>query len=437
MRSLFVGANACGALIKIMNSIELTKKLIEIESTDPGTYEFEIEKFIKGFLFDLKNEKPDSIDIFEAEVLDGRKNLMAVLKCKNKTAVGDDILSSHVGADTIRPQTVGAKFSEPELVLICHMDTVVVGNDWTERPFDAKEKNGRIYGRGSTDMKSGLAVALKTFEYAVKNIDTRKMKRNFKVIFTVDEEADMRGVEKAIADKWVSEQSFVADLEPTDKMIQVSHKGRFWVKLNVKGKTAHASRPELGIDANACLAEIISYVRNEVKKLPIDGEIGRTTVTFGMMSGGYEPYVVPDRSYVTMDFRIAPPIFNHDIIRIINNAILNVKKVIANDVVVTYEITGDRPFVKKDGDSKFLQIMKDALLLLYDKEKSDDYIPVVTSFSGYTDTAVIASALKNKNTLSYGPGSLTLAHKPDEYVEIKDIERCEKVYRELVNNLLL
>ena len=417
-----------------MNSIELTKKLVSIESTDPGVYELEIEKFIKDYLLAIKT---DDVEILESEVINGRKNLMAVLKCRNKDVVVGDILSS-LGRTKCPPlhQHMGELYN-PDLVLICHMDTVVVGNDWNEIPFAAIEKDGRIYGRGSTDMKSGLAVALKTFEYAVKNIDVNKMKRDFKVIFTVDEEADMKGVEKAIADKWVSEKSFVADLEPTDKMIQVSHKGRFWVKLNVKGKTAHASRPELGIDANACLAEIISYVKREISKLPADGEIGKTTVTFGMMSGGYEPYVVPDRAYVTMDFRLAPPTFNHDIIKIINNAILNVKKIISNDVVVTYEITGDRAFVKKNDNSKLLNAMKETILSLYEKEKNDDLIPVVTSFSGYTDTAVIASMLKNSETLSYGPGSLALAHKPDEYVETKDIERCEKVYKELVNKLLL
>lgn len=409
-----------------MNSIELTKKLIEIESTDPGAYEFEMEKFIKEYLLALKT---DDIEIVESEVIDGRKNLMAVLRCNN------------VGANACRAlnrseQQCRGELREPELVLICHMDTVVIGNDWTEKPFTALEKNGRIYGRGSTDMKSGLAIALKTFEYAVKNIDVNKMKRDFKVIFTVDEEADMRGVEKAIEDKWVTEDSFVADLEPTDKMIQVSHKGRFWVKLNVKGKTAHASRPELGVDANACLAEIISYVRKEISKLPADSEIGRTTVTFGMMNGGYEPYVVPDKAYVTMDFRLAPPTFNHDIIKIINNAILNVKKVISNDAMITYEITGDRAFVKKNDKSELLNAMKETILSIYEREKNDDYIPVVTSFSGYTDTAVIASKLKNIDTLSYGPGSLALAHKPDEYVEIKDIERCEKVYKELIDKLL-
>lgn len=395
-----------------MDVVELAEKLVEIESTDPGTYEFDVEKFIKSFIEDLKSNK---VEIKESEVIDGRKNIMAVFKSGQTKK----------------------KIENKDFVLICHMDTVVAGNDWTYKPFSTTKKGERLYGRGFADMKSGLAVALKTFEYAVKNIDAKKMIRDFKVIFTVDEEANMLGVEKVIKDGWVSSKSLVADLEPTDKMIQVSHKGRFWVKLHVKGKTAHASRPELGIDANICLAELISYIRKEIDKLPVDGEIGNSTVTFGMMGGGYEPYVVPDESFATIDFRLAPPTYNHDIIKIINVAIMYVKKEIANDVVVRYEITGDREFVKKNNDSVLLNSLKDVLKTLHDEEKSDDYIPVATSFPGYTDTAVIASRLKNKETLSYGPGSLAQAHKPDEYVDIKDIERCEKVYISLVNKLLM
>ena len=397
-----------------MNSVELTKELVKIDSTDPGAYEFEVEKNLRSYLEELK---PYGVEVFESEVIDGRKNLMGCIYAEGSQC-----------ADST---------NNSELVLICHMDTVVIGNDWSKEPFAAKEIDGKIYGRGSTDMKSGLAVALKTFEYAVKEIGKEKIKRDFKIIFTVDEEADMLGSEKAIKDGWINEKSLVADLEPTDRMIQVSHKGRFWVKIDVKGKTAHASRPELGIDANVCLAEIITYIRNEVAKLPVDNELGKTTVTFGMMAGGYEPYVVPDCAYATIDFRLAPPTYNHDIIRIINSAIANVKKLVANDVKVTYTITGDRECVKKNDESILLNAMKDVLKELHTETKDDDYLPVVTAFPGYTDTAVIASKLKNSETLSYGPGSLALAHKPDEYVEIKDIERCERVYKTLIDKLLL
>ena len=136
----------------IMNSIELTKKLIEIESTDPGAYEFEIEKFLKTYLDELKTY---GVEVFESEVVDGRKNLMGVLRVA-PTSRDDE------GLQCIAPTS--------ELVFICHMDTVVVGNDWTKEAFTAKEDGGKLYGRGSTDMKSGLAVALKIFEYAAKEI---------------------------------------------------------------------------------------------------------------------------------------------------------------------------------------------------------------------------------------------------------------------------
>ena len=396
-----------------MDAVELTRKLVEIDSTDPGNFEIKIEHYIKDILEKLPKDK---IKIFESEVFDGRKNLMAVFS-KDNNYVVEDI--------------------HDEVIFICHMDTVVVGDNWTMDAFHNNFVSGRIYGRGATDMKSGLAVSLTVFSYIVENFKNEELKKDFKVIFTVDEEANMKGVEKVIADKWVHKDSFICDLEPTDKMIQVSHKGRFWVKLNVEGKTAHASRPELGIDANAVLAEVISYIRKEVDKLPIDNELGKTSVTFGLMSGGYQPYVVPDKSEVYMDFRLTPPTTNQDIIKIVEEAINFAKKEINENANINYVITGDRAYVKKNDNSKFLASMINTLDKLYIEKKDEDYKPLVTFFSGYTDTAVIASTIKNGETFSYGPGNLSLAHKPDEYVEIKDIKRCVEVYKRLIENIVV
>lgn len=396
-----------------MNEIELTKKLVSIESTDPGKYEIEIEKFIKDYLLSLNKDK---VKIFESEVLDGRKNLMAVFA---------------------KDEDYDVNRHHEEVIFICHMDTVVVGDGWTKNPFNAEEVDGKIYGRGSTDMKSGVATSLTTFKYMVEKYEKNELKKDLKIIFTVDEEANMKGVEKAIEDKWISKDSFICDLEPTDKMIQVSHKGRFWVKLNVKGLTAHASRPELGIDANAVLAECISYIRKEIDKLPIDNELGKTSVTFGMMEGGYQPYVVPDKSDCYMDFRLTPPTTSKDIIKIIDEAITFAKDNVNKKAIITYEITGDRAYVKKNENSKFLKNMIDTLNDLYNENKNEDYKPNVTYFTGYTDTAVVASTLNNGETFSYGPGSLALAHKPDEYVEIEDIKRCVIVYKRLIENIII
>lgn len=404
----------------LMDAVEVTKKLVSIESTDPGKYEFEVEKFLFSALSDLKQY---GIRIFEDEVDGGRKNLMAIF-----------------------PSTKQEK--EEELVFICHMDTVVVGDGWTKNPFSADEENGRIYGRGSSDMKSGLAVALSAFAYAVKNYKQENLKRDLKIIFTVDEEATMLGVEKAIKSGWVASNSFVVDFEPTDGTLQVSHKGRLWIELDITGKTAHASMPHEGIDANIVLSSIIYSLNKKIDHLEEDDELGRTTMTVGLMSGGYQPYVVPDKASATLDIRLTPPTDKETILSLLYDAtrdtmaelnlaskLTTINKVQQADAVninsiVSYKITGDRAYVKRDDSSEFIKIFVDTL-------KSLNLNSNIEYFSGYTDTAVIASTLKNINCASYGPGSLALAHKPDEYVDIEDITRCVQVATDLISRTIL
>ena len=96
----------------------------------------------------------------------------------------------------------------------------------------------------------------------------------------------------------------------------------------------------------------------------------------------------------------------------------------------SYIITGDRPYVEKDDASELLANLKAAV-----KETTGEEA-VVGSFNGYTDTAVIAGTLMNHNCMSYGPGSLELAHKPNEYVPYEDVCRVEKVLSVLAENVL-
>ena len=96
----------------------------------------------------------------------------------------------------------------------------------------------------------------------------------------------------------------------------------------------------------------------------------------------------------------------------------------------SYVVTGDRPYVEKDDQSPLLAALRRAALGVTGREAE------VGSFNGDTDTAVIAGTLGNKNCMSYGPGDLELAHKPDEYVPCEDILRCEEVLTRLADNLL-
>lgn len=377
-------------------AVALTKELIRINSTNPGSYEGAIFSCIKKYLSSFPN-----LILSQEEVLPGRYNLMAELR----TSVSSS--------------------EESALIMICHMDTVVVGEGWTFPPFEAIEQENRIYGRGACDMKSGLACCLSAFifcaEEALKSPDT--VKRTLKLICTVDEEDFMRGSEAAIRSGWITEHDWVLDAEPTNGQIQVAHKGRSWYQIDVQGHTAHASTPWKGADAIAAMAEIIHQIRLSIQSFPPHPELGSSTVTFGQIQGGYRPYVVPDHCRLWIDLRLAPPLDTEKCTELITQALQNAEKKVPG-VQTSYLITGDRPYIERDPSSPLLSALQKTCLSL-------SYPTEIGIFPGYTDTAVIAGILHNHNCMSYGPGNLECAHQPDEYVETADILRCEQVYRNL------
>ena len=105
--------------------------------------------------------------------------------------------------------------------------------------------------------------------------------RGFSLICTVNEEANMRGVEAAIDAGWVGTDEWVLDTEPTDNQIQVAHKGRTWFELDIKGVTAHASQPWEGADAVAATAGTVSHIRRSLQALPYHAQLDAPTIPFG------------------------------------------------------------------------------------------------------------------------------------------------------------
>ena len=379
---------------KWQDAVFLTKELVKIDSSNPGNYEKEIKDYIEAVL-----PKERAI-ISTSEVLPNRYNLMAEIEGEIRT---------------------------PALIFICHMDTVTLGTGWTKDPLGAEEIDGKIYGRGSCDMKSGLACALSVFLEMAERY--KKPKHSLKLICTADEEDFMRGVEKAIADGWVQKEDWIMDTEPTNGQIQVAHKGRTWFEITVDGVTAHASTPWKGADANAGMAEVIRNIRLAIKDAPTHEDLGISTVTFGQIEGGYRPYVVPDQCKVWVDMRLVPPTNTKRAEEIVIDAIKKAEMEIQG-IKGRYEITGDRPYVEKDENSYLLSELKKSADEVTGKDT------VVSFFPGYTDTAVIAGTMGNHNCMSYGPGNLELAHKPDEWVAIEDIKRCENVLRRLVERMI-
>ena len=388
----------------------LAQDLVKIDSSDPGAYEDEIECFIKRLieqqLAQLDSSALDAVQIEELEVLPGRRNLKV---------------------------TVPGQSDEPRLIYICHMDTVTLGDGWDAdiAPLGAVVRDDKLYGRGACDMKGGLACAIAALIHTLERVaaDGALPRRGFSLICSVDEEDFMRGSEAAIDAGWVGSREWVLDTEPTDGQIQVSHKGRTWFEIEMAGVTAHASQPWKGADAVAAMAEVVCSLRRTFATLPLHEELGPSTITFGQIEGGYRPYVVPDHAKVWVDMRLTPPTDTAAATRMVEQAIVAAEAAVPG-CHGSYTATGDRPAIERDPASPLLAALKRA---------ADDVTGADTTvgfFTGYTDTAVIAGKTGNRNCMSYGPGSLALAHKPNEYVPHADINRCQQVLIALADNVL-
>lgn len=388
----------------------LAQDLVKIDSSDPGAYEGEIEQHIKGLVeaYIAKLDSPvlNAAEIRELEVLPGRRNLMI---------------------------TVPGASDEARLVYICHMDTVTLGDGWDADtpPLGATVRDDKLYGRGACDMKGGLACTIAALLHTFERIAAKGAlpHRGFSLICSVDEEDFMRGSEAAIDAGWVGSREWVLDTEPTDGQIQVAHKGRTWFEIEMAGVTAHASQPWKGADAVAAMAEVVCSLRRAFSALPLHKELGPSTVTFGQIEGGYRPYVVPDHAKVWVDMRLTPPTDTAAAINMVEQAIAGAEAAVPG-CHGSYTVTGDRPAIERDPSSPLLAALKRAA------DDTTDADTTVSFFTGYTDTAVIAGKTGNRNCMSYGPGSLALAHKPNEYVPHADIVRCQNALIALADNTL-
>jgi succinyl-diaminopimelate desuccinylase len=126
---------------------------------------------------------------------------------------------------------------------------------------------------------------------------------------------------------------------------------------------------------------------------------------------------------------LTPPVTTQVVTELVEEAIAYAKQKVQG-VTGSYRITGDRPSIERDSNSFLLHQLSDAVQSVTGQDVK------VRVFPGYTDTAVIAGKLQNHNCMSYGPGSLEQAHKPNEYVATTEIDRCQEIFRVLVRKML-
>jgi acetylornithine deacetylase len=270
----------------------------------------------------------------------------------------------------------------PDIVLSTHMDTVPPF-------FGASEDDEYLYGRGSCDAKGIIAAQVAAAD--------RLRDAGVKVglLFLVGEERDSAGA--VVANKSPKGSKFLINGEPTDNRIALASKGALRVELRAKGRMAHSAYPELGESAINKLVEALHDVL--AMPLPSEPEIGPSTLNIGLISGGYAPNVISDKAEA------------HILIRLVGPSDETKKSIIAT--------VGDRADVAFSLDLPFVRM-----------RKVGDLPTMIASFA--TDIPALTNW---GEPLLLGPGSIHVAHTPNEKLAKKELFEAVDLYVELATSL--
>lgn len=287
-----------------------------------------------------------------------------------------------------------------------HLDTVPYGDTqkWNTDPAIPVEEDGKIFARGASDMKSGLAAMV----YALTHLE-HKPARSIRFIGSCDEEKNGYGAEAARREALPRNYSFLLIGEPTNMRLGVAHKGCLWLKLRIKGKTGHGAYPEVGVNAIHYGYQLALSIKDYVYRFH-NSILGTATAQIDMINGGTVPNMTADNCELVMDIRMVPGLSTEMIIAHAENEVTTLRKD-APELCVEFDtLNNRRAFDIKEGEPHLLGLKK----ILRAKGYEGDDIGI----NFFTDASVIAKDEFNKNVLLFGPGDPSLAHQPNEYVEI-------------------
>jgi acetylornithine deacetylase len=357
--------------------LPLLERLVSIDSVNPGLGgpgEAEIAAFVADWA------REAALEVEVAEASPGRPNVIA-------TARGSG------GGRT--------------LLLNAHTDTVGFGE--MAGPLAPRVQEGRLYGRGAYDMKGGLAACLVAAAEAAR----RDLRGDVVVTAVVDEELSSLGTQTVLKDIRRPDAAIVA--EPTQMRVCIAHKGFVAFEVETRGRAAHGSRPDLGVDAIAKMGHVLvglEALDRSLREHPSHPLLGAGSIHAGVVAGGAEFSTYPERCVLQAERRTVPGESLYQVEAEIQGLLDRLGRA-DDDFAGTWRTVAARqPF---------------------EVSRTEELVRLVGSYAGatepvgeayWTDAALIAELLVP--TVVFGPGGEG-AHAAVEWVSIADVERCAAV----------
>lgn len=317
---------------------------------------------------------------------------------------------------------IRSKGARPGLLFGAHHDVVPADTgSWSVPPHEGIEQDGCIWGRGSVDMLGGLAAAAHAVAQTVR--DGSELKGDLILAATAGEETDSCGVVRFVESAKLPPLAGVILPEPTGLRVLTAHRGILWVQLTTHGKSAHGSMPHLGINAiakaNALLDDLFGF-RIDAPPHP---ELGPATVSINRIAGGSATNIVPDKCEIEMDIRTLPG--------------MDIDGILASLQSILEE------HKRKDSDfAADLSVIRRADAL--ETNPQSPFVREVCAAAGIEETTVAAFTTDgpyfrqlSPHVIIFGPGNPAQCHKPDEHIEIDQLETASRLYQQIIRRLLL
>ena len=395
-------AARAAAAVREEDLVELTRNLVRIRSVwDPerGTNENDAALFVAERLRDR------GLSPVVQEVEPGRPNVICDW--------------SGSSFDPKRDRT---------LMFEGHTDVVTEGDAdaWTHPPFEAFAAEGRVHGRGSADMKAGVAAALCALD-AVRDV-APDLAGRIRLGIVVDEEAMMLGIKHFIAQGWADDVDGAIICEPEENELCLFQKGAMRVTVEIRGVMAHGAMPYAGVNPVRALGTFLERIAAleaaEQDRCGSHAYLGlpwiTPTIVRAPVRGEAQHNVMPERAQLALDLRTVPG-QNHD-------ALLDALRSIATEIVadtprleIDVDLFESRPWTETPSDDPLVTALEAAYPLVFERPAPFGGVPGATDGTFLRATAGVP-------IVTVGPGDREIPHQVDEFVEISDIVASARLY---------
>ena len=384
----------------------------------------------------MPSQRPDRIrkllaDLVAIDTVSDRSNLALIAYIETYLAslgVSGQRIVDETGKKASLWVTIGPQ-DRAGLVLSGHTDVVpVAGQEWTHNPFELVERDGKLYGRGTTDMKGFVAVCLAM----VPEMREARLKTPIHLAISYDEEIGCVGVRPMlgeVARKPVKPLGcFVG--EPTEMKVIIGHKGKHGVRATFKGLARHSSIAPDGVNAIEYAAELITEIRRRAVALAAAGsqdslyDVPHTTLLTSIVHGGAALNIVPDHCTVEFECR--------------GIGITESRQV--TDAIIAWARAEIEPAMKKqhsDCGITFEEILDYPAL---DTQADQAIVTLAKQLAGRNEHAKVAFgteaglfvSMAGVPSVVIGPGAIAQAHTPDEFVEMSELLKCAGFVERLI-----